>query len=68
MGGNVIKTQLWNGKRPIMTQHRQSFDWTAWYAKIPGIPADWGFHSENEKTPPRGEIVPPRRRRMHVAR
>lgn len=51
-----------------MTQHRQSFDWTAWYAKIPGIPADWGFRSDSEKTPPRSEIVPPRRRRLHVAR
>ena len=28
-----------------MTTPRSSFDWTAWYAKIPGIPVDWGFRN-----------------------
>jgi hypothetical protein len=28
-----------------MITHRTTFDWTAWYAKIPGIPVDWGFSS-----------------------
>jgi len=50
-----------------MTHHRQSFDWTAWYAKIPGIPADWGFSKDADPVAPRHEIVPPRRRRLHLA-
>lgn len=67
IGGNVIKTQLRSGKRTHMTQQRQTFDWTAWYAKIPGIPLDWGFVSKGTAASPRSEIRPPRRRRLHLA-
>ncbi|MDL2351681.1 MAG: hypothetical protein QFC78_02430 [Pseudomonadota bacterium] len=51
-----------------MTQPRQTFDWTAWYAKIPGIPLDWGFSSNDDAAAPRSEFQPPRRRRLHLAR
>ena len=54
--------------QPTKTSSRQTFDWTAWYARIPGIPLDWGFPQSAEPTAARGEIVPPRRRRLHLAR
>ena len=46
-----------------MTHPAQTFDWTAWYAKIPGIPADWGFAKNQDQTASRQAIVPPGRRR-----
>ena len=51
-----------------MTQPRQTFDWTAWYAKIPGIPADWGFPKSAEPSTTRSEILLPPRRTPHLAR
>ena len=50
-----------------MTQLRKSFDWTAWYAKIPGIPPDWGFPKSADSATLRNEVPPPRRRRLHLA-
>ena len=50
-----------------MTQQRQTFDWTAWYAKIPGIPLDWGFSGNDPSAAQRSEIRLPRRRRLHLA-
>ena len=51
-----------------MTQPRQTFDWTAWYAKIPGVPADWGFPKSAEPTTTaRRPLAVPRRRRLHLA-
>ncbi len=49
-----------------MTRPSQTFDWTAWYANIPGIPLDWGKPSEDSQ---RNAIVPPirPRRRLHLA-
>ena len=52
----------------FMTQPRQTFDWTAWYAKIPGIPADWGFPKSAEPSTTRSEILLPPRRTPHLAR
>ena len=54
--------------QPTQTTSRQTFDWTAWYAKIPGIPSDWGFNKAAEPGTARAEIVPPRRRHLHLAR
>jgi len=52
-----------------MTRPNQTFDWTAWYTKIPGIPLDWGKTASDADAPRRYDIVPPRRsrRRLHLA-
>ena len=52
--------------QPTKTNSRPGFDWTAWYAKIPGIPADWGFSRSAEQATARREISAPRRR-LHLA-
>ena len=46
-----------------MTRPSQEFDWTAWYAKIPGIPLDWGTPSQ---APKRNAITPPNRPRQRL--
>ncbi len=55
-----------------MSTPRTPFDWTAWYAKIPGIPTDWGFTKTAEPSPfaplPRGVLLALRRRRLRLAR
>ena len=52
-----------------MTRPNQTFDWTAWYAKIPGIPLDWGLPKESSDKAQCGAFVPPSRprRRLHLA-
>ena len=49
------------------TNSRPTIDWAAWYAKIPGIPCDWGFSRSAEPGTARAEIAAPRRRRLHLA-
>jgi len=52
-----------------MTQPSKPFDWTAWYAKIPGIPFDWGMSREAKPSVPAQRFDPPRRRlRLNLAR
>ena len=51
-----------------MTRPSQTFDWTAWYAKIPGIPLDWGTSREPRQAASAQRFEPPRRRlRLNLA-
>jgi hypothetical protein len=34
-----------------MIAPQASFDWNAWYASIPGVPADWGHAPVRDEQP-----------------